>query len=579
MDEKKLLKALVDGGFFSAEQAERVAKRAASLGKSAEELIYDERLVAEEEVAKAKSQLLKIPYRKIDPDAVGEELLRMIPGETARNYKAVPLVLDKGTLIVGMVNPTNLRAQEALRFLAKEQKVSLGVYLVTPSDVEMMLRKYPFFLEDIKSAVESLNIKPGKGLSAFQRVVQLEEGVNTEANEAPVIRIIASMLKEAVNAEASDVHIEAQRNRVRVRFRIDGDLKEVLTFPPELQQPLVSRVKVLSNLKLDETRVPQDGRFRTTIFGREIDFRVATFPVPAGEKIALRVLDSATGLKGLDEFGLLPSNMAILKRAIGKPYGMALLTGPTGSGKTTTLYAILQFLNTETVNILSLEDPVEYTIDGVNQSQVKPEIGYDFASGLRQILRQDPNIIMVGEIRDSETAGLAVHAALTGHLVLSTLHTNNAVGVLPRLADMGVQPFLLPSVLNLMASQRLLSRLCERCRKPKDPPAEVMRIIESALAGLPADFAARAKQPYKVFSAPGCSYCKGRGMSGRIAIFEAFEMTPQLSDIIVNPPLSENKIAAEAKRQGMISLRQDGVLKALEGLVSIEEVIRETEGV
>lgn len=578
MDEKQLLNRLIEGGLLGKEDADRAAKQAAALGKSAEEVIYDLRLVAEEEVAKVKSQLLRIPWKKIDPTLLGDDLLKLIPGETAKNYRVVPLSLEKGTLIVGMVDPTNEGAKEALRFLAKEQKVSLGVYLVTPSDVELALRRYPFFIEDIKQAVQSLNIKPGKEtISAFQRLVRLEEGLGTESNEAPVIRIVASMLKEAVNVGASDIHIEPQRKKMRVRFRVDGDLREVLTFPSELEQPIVSRVKVLSNLKIDEGRVPQDGRFRTTIFGREIDFRVATFPVPTGEKMAIRVLDSATGLKSLDEFGLLPVNMALIVKAIAKPYGMILLTGPTGSGKTTTLYALMQKLNTESVNILSLEDPVEYTIDGINQSQVKPEIGYDFASGLRQILRQDPNVIMVGEVRDRETAGLAVHAALTGHLVLSTLHTNNAIGVIPRLIDMGVEPFLLPSVLNLMASQRLVSRLCERCRKSKDPPSDVADLIARSIAKLPPKLRDEWKPPFKVFAAPGCTFCRGKGLVGRVALFEAFEMTPQFSDIIVGPGLNENKILDEAKRQGTIFLRQDGVIKALRGEVSIEEVLKETE--
>lgn len=580
MDEKQLLQLLTEADLIASDVALRVTKQAAALGKSVEDVIYDQRLIPEEKVAEVKSKLLKIPFKRVNLDALTPDLIRMIPGDTARNYRAVPLALDqaKKMLVVGMVRPWDVRAQDALRFLAKDQGVNLGVYLVTPSDVELALRKYPFFMEDIRSAVESLNVKPGARdtTTAFQRVVELEEGLSTEANEAPIIRIVSSMLKEAVNVGASDIHIEPQRKRLRVRFRLDGDLKEVLTFPHELEQPLVSRVKILSNLRIDETRVPQDGRFRTNIFGREIDFRVATFPVPAGEKVALRVLDSATGLKSLDEFGLLDVHRALVAKAIARPYGMILLTGPTGSGKTTTLYALLQKLNTEDVNILSLEDPVEYTIDGVNQSQVRPEIGYDFASGLRQILRQDPNIIMVGEIRDEETAKLAVHAALTGHLVLSTLHTNNAVGVIPRFIDMGIEPYLIPSVMALMASQRLVSRLCEFCRQPKDPAPEVLEHIKAALAKLPASVVQVPKPPYKVYTAPGCARCKGKGLTGRVALFEAFEMTPQLADIVLVSGLSEGKIYEEARRQGMVFLRQDGVLKALQGLVGIEEVLKET---
>ena len=579
MDDKKFVQLLTDRGLLSPEAALRVVKQAASLGKRAEDVVYDERLVPEEEVAKVKSELLKIPWKRIDPSSITDEILRFIPGETAKNYRVAPVALERGMLVVGMVDPTNLRAQEALRFLAKEHRVNLGVYIATPSDVDAALRRYPFFMEDIKSALAGLDVKSMRGGSAFARIVALEEGLATEANEAPVIRIVASLLKEAVNVGASDIHIEGQRAKVRVRFRLDGDLKEILTFPLALQQPLVSRIKVLSNLKLDETRVPQDGRFRANIFNREIDFRVATFPVPIGEKVAIRVLDSATGLKGLDEFGLIPENMRLVLRAIGRPYGMILLTGPTGSGKTTTLYALLQRLNTESVNILSLEDPVEYTVDGVNQSQVKPEIGYDFASGLRQILRQDPNIIMVGEIRDNETAALAVHAALTGHLVLSTLHTNNAVGVIPRLIDMGVDSYLFPSVLNLMASQRLVSKLCEKCRVPKEPTGEIAEAVKRALAGVPEKARSGYPPPYRVYAAPGCPACKGKGLAGRVALFEAFEMTPELTELVTAGGLNELKIRKEADRQGMITLRQDGVLKALRGIVGIEEVLKETEEV
>ena len=289
------------------------------------------------------------------------------------------------------------------------------------------------------------------------------------------------------------------------------------------------------------------------------------------------MLDPSVGLKNLDEIGIVGRNADLLRAGIAKPFGMVLLTGPTGSGKTTTLYALMRILNQEEVNVISLEDPVEYTIDGVNQSQVRPEIGYDFASGLRQILRQDPDTIMVGEIRDTETAGLAVHAALTGHIVLSTLHTNNAIGVIPRLIDMGVQEFLIASAMNLMAWQRLLSRLCERCRKPEPAPVQVAEIVKREFARLPAEVTAKFREPYQIFHAPGCTFCKGKGTSGRIAIFEVFQMTPELASIMAATDFTEAKIAAEAKRQGMISLRADGILKALDGTVSMEEVLRETE--
>jgi type II secretory ATPase GspE/PulE/Tfp pilus assembly ATPase PilB-like protein len=312
--------------------------------------------------------------------------------------------------------------------------------------------------------------------------------------------------------------------------------------------------------------------------GRDIDFRVATFPTPVGEKVAIRVLDPTVGLKGLKELGLLGRNLEIIESGIKKPYGMVLITGPTGSGKTTTLYALMQELNNDTVNIVSLEDPVEYYMDGLNQSQVHPEIGYDFASGLRQILRQDPDVIMVGEIRDNETAALAVHAALTGHIVLSTLHTNNAIGVIPRLIDMKVDSFLIPASLNLMVAQRLVPKICQQCKQEKQLSAQMQKELEKILEGI-SDEDKKSygiSAPYKVYESKGCDACKGKGVSGRVALFEIFQMTPELSEIISRKG-TEMDILKEALRQKMITLRQDGVMKAVKGLVSFESVLRETE--
>jgi len=425
----------------------------------------------------------------------------------------------------------------------------------------------------VDAAIAALNVRPGKGGQGGQKMVQLEAGV-TVSEEAPIIKLVASTLKEAVNQRASDIHIEPQRTSMRIRFRVDGDLKEISKMPIELHQPIISRIKVLSNLKLDETRVPQDGRFRSVVFGRDIDFRVASFPTPAGEKVAIRVLDPSTGLKTLDDLGLIGKNNSIVQEAIKKPFGMIMITGPTGSGKSTTLYALLQLLNDEASNIVSLEDPVEYFIDGINQSQVQPEIGYDFASGLRQILRQDPDVIMVGEVRDVETAQLTIHAALTGHIVLSTLHTNNAVGVIPRLLDMKVDSFLLPSSLNIMMAQRLISRLCQKCKKPEAMPATMAEVVRKELEKIPADSRPKSKD-LQIWHSPGCDVCKNKGVIGRLAIFEVLRMTPEL-DNIVTTGMSEQKIMEEAKRQGMLTMRQDGILKALDGLVGMEEVLRET---
>jgi len=573
MDEKQLINNLVSGGFLTVEMADKLSKDGALLGRSVEQLMYERRLVPEEEVAKIKSQLLKVPYRKVNPEEITKELLSNIPEEVSRNYKVIPFSKSKDLLVVGMVNPADPQAQEALRFVAKQQKINLGVYLITPGDFDLVLRKYSPYKDEVEAAVKSLNIKGGKFASSGERLIMLEEGAAV-SDEAPIIRLVASTLKEAVNLGASDIHIEPQRTLLRIRFRVDGELQEVNKLPVELHQPIISRIKVLANLKLDETRIPQDGRFRTVVFGRDIDFRVATFPTPTGEKAALRVLDPTVGLKNLENLGLAGHNASIIKEGIEKPYGLILITGPTGSGKSTTLYSLLQLLNNPDTNIVSLEDPVEYYIDGINQSQVHPEIGYDFASGLRQILRQDPDVIMVGEIRDVETAQLTIHAALTGHIVLSTLHTNNAISVIPRLIDMKVDSFLLPSSLNLIIGQRLVSRLCQQCKKSEPATGKVADVIKKELEKLPAEIKNKHKD-IKIYRSPGCKACKDKGISGRVAVVEVMKMTPELQEI-VSAGFTEAKLSEEAKRQGMVTMRQDGVLKALDGLVSIEEVLRET---
>ena len=576
MDDKTLVDGLIQDSLISVELGEQILKEAGVSARSAEEVIYGRRLVDEATVAGVKSKILGIPYRKVTPGEVTDAVLKLIPEETATTYAVVPLTLKDKMLTVGMVRPWDARAQEALRFIAKRNQFNLGVYLVTPNDWEMVLRRYAPYQSEIDKALRAIGpVKPGSDISQILRPIGLEEKVSAE--EAPIVRIVASTLKTAVEREASDIHIEPQRARLRVRFRIDGVLQEIASFPIQLHQPIVSRVKILSSMQIDESRIPQDGRFRTVIFGRDIDFRVSTFPTPAGEKAAIRVLDPPVGLKSVGDLGLVGKAASMVQEAIKKPFGMVLVTGPTASGKTTTIYALLQILNKDDINILSLEDPVEYFIDGVNQSQVKPEIGYTFASGLRQILRQDPDVIMVGEIRDSETAELAVHAALTGQIVIATLHTNNAVGTIPRLIDMKVEPFLLPAALNLMISQRLIRRLCGKCREEAAPAPEVTKIIDEELGKLPPDLKSQIKYrpPYKIFHSKGCEACHGKGVTGRVAIFEAFSMTRELEEIINTSP-TEGRIRDEAKRQGMITLRQDGILKALQGMVGVEEVLKET---
>ncbi len=570
MSSEQLLAQLKANNLIDDATVRRIQRDALVGNISAEIVIARDHILADDAVAQVKSTLLKVPLKKVDPAAIPENLLQVIPEDTARTYGVIPLSLENGLLVVGMFQPDDSKSQEALKFIARRDHVSLGVYLISYGDWQTVLRRYSPYRNEIAKAVQAINVKDGNA----RKVTDLNAGGGSE--DAPIVKIVADTFREAVGARASDVHIEPQEKSLRIRFRIDGDLVKQAELPLELAQPIISRIKVMSNLKIDEQRVPQDGRFRTRIFDRDIDFRVGTFPTAGGEKVAIRVLDQTTGLKSFDKLSFLYKNLEIVKKGLAKPFGMVLITGPTGSGKTTTLYAFLQELNKEDVNIISLEDPVEYFVSGVNQSQVRPEIGYDFASGLREILRQDPDVVMVGEIRDSETAALAVQAALTGQTVLSTLHTNNAAGVIPRLIDMKVEPFLLPVSVNLMMAQRLLGTLCPDCKKPEVPSPSMQAVIARALADLPEEVRTKYPAPYQIYRATGCATCKGKGVLGRDTIFEAFAMTPELEVIINNDP-SVQKIADEAKRQGMLTLRQDGIVKALAGMFSIEEVIRETE--
>jgi type IV pilus assembly protein PilB len=570
MTDNELLAQLQSQGLLDAVTAKRALRDSLVDKESIEVVIAKNRMVPDDQVATVKSTMLKVPYKPIDVAQIDAKLFDVIPEETVRTYGVVPLSLENGLLVVGMLHPDDAKAQEAVKFIARRSRFSLGVYLISYGDWQAALRRYSPYDAEIARAVQSMNIKTGN----TRLIANLEEGASGE--EAPIVKIVADTFREAVAGRASDIHIEPQENSLRIRFRIDGDLIEKKSLPMELAQPIISRIKVISNLKIDESRVPQDGRFRAKIFDKDIDFRVGTFPTALGEKVAIRVLDSATGLKSFASLRFLYRNFEIVKAGLEKPFGMILMTGPTGSGKTTTLYAFLQELNREGVNIVSLEDPVEYFVEGVNQSQVRPEIGYDFGSGLREILRQDPDIVMVGEIRDDETASLAVQTALTGHVVLSTLHTNNAVGIIPRLLDLKVEAFLIPVSVNLMMSQRLLGMLCPNCKAPESAPDNMQAIIARALAGLPSEVAEKYQAPYQIYHAKGCSVCKGRGILGREAIFEVFAMTPEL-EAIVNKQPTVQTIAAEARRQGMLTLRQDGALKALEGVFSMEEVLRETQ--
>lgn len=568
-----LIQELAKKGLLEKDKVSSLQFEVKQSGKREEEVLLEKGIISEDVLFALKSKNLKIPLKDIFAEDIPAEVLNLIPEESARYYKMVPLTKKGRLLEIGMVYPEDFKAQEALRFLARENNFDYKVFLIKPSLLSDLLQRYKTLKAEVKVALSELE----RELKPKRLEEPIAEKIERLAEEAPVTKMVAVIIRHAVEGRASDIHIEPIPGRTRVRFRVDGILHSSLFLPSHIHPAIISRIKILARLKIDETRLPQDGRFSAKIGKKDIDFRVSTFPTSMGEKAALRILDPTMGQKSFEELGISYRNLKVLQEATKKPFGTILATGPTGSGKTTTLYAILNILNKEGVNILTIEDPVEYYIEGVNQSEVKPEIGYDFARALRHMVRQDPDIIMVGEVRDEETATLAIHVALTGHILLSTLHTNNAVGVIPRLIDMGIKPFLIPPTLNIAISQRLVRRLCSYCKTKTKPPPEFEEIILRELENISSEARKDIKIPSKIlnYQSEGCKKCNFKGYLGRIGIFEILQMTDQLAKIVRKEP-SESEIKKEAINQGMITMRQDGILKVLEGLTSIEEVLRAT---
>jgi len=573
-----LIQKLVEKGKIDQKTANSLKEKLGTSNETEENFLLDQKIIGQDYLFSLKSEILNVPLRKdAETLEIPNEILALIPEESARYYKIIPLSLKENILEIGMVDPEDIKAREVLLFVARQHRISYKISLITLDAFEILSKQYRNLREEVGAALEALETELGKG-EGVELAVSEKPSIERLAEEAPIIKMVAVILRHAVEGKASDIHIEPTTKKLRVRFRMDGILYSSLFLPLAVHPSIVARVKILSNLRIDETRIPQDGRFTAKIGEKEVDFRVSTFPIKLGEKVAIRVLDPTEGLKSYKELGLTGRNMDILKEAAKNPYGMILATGPTGSGKTTTLYALLQILNKEEVNIVTLEDPIEYFMGGVNQSQIRPEIGYDFPQGLRHIVRQDPDIIMVGEIRDEESAALAIHSALTGHVVLSTLHTNNAVGVIPRLIDMQIKPFLIPPALNIAIAQRLARVLCPYCKEKVKPKKAMKEIILKELESLPGEVTKKLKipDPFYLYEAKGCKKCNFRGVKGRIGIFETLKMTDQLAEIILKEP-SELKITQEAERQGMATMRQDAILKALEGLISMEEVMRVSE--
>ncbi|MEK7131705.1 MAG: ATPase, T2SS/T4P/T4SS family, partial [Patescibacteria group bacterium] len=548
--------------------------KAVKMNKGFEETLISDGVVNETDLYEKTADYLQVPYISLKGKEIKKEILNLIPGPVAGAHQVVAFDKEKDELKLAMTDPTDI---QTIEFLRRKTGLEPKVYITSPGDLKEALHRYHAELED------DIRIVQDNGKS--------EEGggdLKKAAEEIPTINIVNSLLEHAVYEGASDIHIEPTEKELTVRYRIDGILKSVMTLPKNVQSGLIARVKILSNLKIDEHMAPQDGRFKVQIQDERMAFRVSIIPVYDGEKIVMRLLHEGAKPLTLDQLGFLDGPRKLVEESIKKPYGMILVTGPTGSGKTTTLYSILGILNQPDVNISTIEDPIEYRIQGVNQSQINPKVGFTFASGLRSFLRQDPNIIMVGEIRDQETAEISIHAAMTGHLVLSTLHTNDAPTTLPRLVDMGVPPFLVAYTTNIVVAQRLVRKICPYCKKgyflDKSVASELGRVFDvkkiSALFknNIPKNYKDEGGDVEKItfYKGEGCNRCGQTGYKGRIGIYEILEIDEELIRMI-NAHATADDIKKYAREHGMITMLEDGLVKAKMGTTSIAEVLRVTK--
>ena len=511
----------------------------------------------------------EIGFIELVGKTIAKDILSLVPESLARQNKAVPFALEGKTLMVAMTDPED---QEALNAIRKSANKTIKPYISTSDDINSVLDQYSALQTQLS---EVLTAEGDEGLSTVEE--KISQAKDEEFDESsPAAKIVGTLLKRAVREKASDIHIEPSEEEVAVRFRVDGVLRKIIALPKEIQPAVISRIKILANLKIDETRLPQDGRIQITLDGKKIDFRISSLPTVAGEKVVCRVLDHASGVLTLDELGVQGRQAQLLEENITKAHGMTLVTGPTGSGKSTTLYAIISRIKDIAINIVTMEDPVEYRMSGVNQSQVNSRIGFDFASGLRSILRQDPDVVMVGEIRDKETADIAINAALTGHIVLSSLHTNDSAGAIPRLIDMGIEPFLITSSLNDIVAQRLCRRICDKCQAPIDLKPEDIDVISEEIDKLPEPEKSAAKKKKQFFAGAGCGVCGNTGYKGRLGIFEVLNVTEAIRRLALKRATNTDIMTA-AVSEGLITMKQDGILKALSGETTIEEIWRVTK--
>lgn len=546
-------------GLLTHDQLSMLKLESINSGQPIERMIIDHNFASVEKLTQAKATMLNIPFVKLEGKAISSDVLNLIPEPAARRYKLIPFEKTKDELYVAMEDPLDI---QVIQFVEKRSGMRIKSFLAMEEDILKSIGEQ--YSQNLTTDVTSA-LKEVQSVSVKEEISGQPEMIR----EAPVSNIINQLLELAIKVRASDIHIEPQEDRTRVRYRVDGILEEKILLPKGVHDALVSRIKILSVLKIDEKRLPQDGRFSFTVGKNTVDLRISTVPTVFGEKVVMRLLPKSNSAPTLLDLGLRGASLKALDGQLLRSHGIILVCGPTGSGKTTTLYAVLTKISTSKVNVVTVEDPVEYQISGVNQVQVNATVGLTFASALRSFLRQDPNVIMVGEIRDTETADLAIQAALTGHQVFSTIHTNSAAGALPRLLDMGVEPFLLTSSLNAVVGQRVVRKICPSCKVEFNASPDVISSIQHILG----NFIPASLTSIKLYKGQGCASCGNTGYLGRLGIFEVLVINDQMSKLILQHA-SSGDIEKAAVASGMITIKQDGYLKVLEGLTTLEEVLR-----
>ncbi|PIW97130.1 hypothetical protein COZ82_01235 [Candidatus Kaiserbacteria bacterium CG_4_8_14_3_um_filter_38_9] len=568
-----LLHYLKDHSIISEKELTEAVKAIEEQGKTIEEALLDNG-IDENLLRSASAEYYQVPAFALKEDfSLTEEILAFIPEESALHYHIIPLTLEEGVLLVGVNDPEDLQIREVLNFISFKHNLPFKMVFMFARDITTAQASYQNLKGDVTDALVTLETELNKEIAAKGDQEKSDDATATFEHikeDAPVTRIVATILRYAVDGDASDIHIEPSEKKVLVRFRVDGVLETSLELPKNVQMAVSARIKILSSMRLDERRKPQDGRFSATFDGRKIDFRVSILPTNYGENIVMRILDNEKGVTDLEGIGISGHILTVIRRMLNEPFGIILISGPTGSGKSTTLYAMLAEMDKKTKNVLSLEDPVEYNIEGVSQSQVHPEIGYTFANGLRSALRQDPDIIMVGEIRDKETAQLAIQAALTGHLVLSTIHTNNSIGVIPRLINMGVDPYLIAPTLKLALAQRLARRIKTGTGREEPINKAMELMMEDDFKTLPAKYHDRIPAGRTILH-PEPTPGNATGLKGRIAVMEALEVSEPIQNLILKNA-SEEEIYNVARLHGFMSMKEDAIIKALDHIIPYEEM-------